>query len=143
MVRNLQNPLKNPSKSFQNRAQTPSQTHLRRKMRPRHIPKSTFGSSWTLFGEFLEGPRGRALNFGRFLKGKLRPKWCPNPSQNAKKSTLKTSIFSHIEFSRPESLKIVIFLRKNNDFHKIDVLKKIAKQYRCCFVFGGQSDEKT
>ena len=29
-----------------------------------------------------------------------------------------------IEFSRPETLKTAIFLRKNNDFHKIDVFEK-------------------
>ena len=43
---------KNPFKIHPKSCQNPSQTHLRRKMRPRHVSKSTCWSSWTIFSKF-------------------------------------------------------------------------------------------
>ena len=94
-VNNVVRSAQNRPKILPKPSQNLLKTHLPKKTRPKHVPKSIFKASWTLFNDFLKRPRARALNFGQFLKEKLKPKWCPNPPQNAKKSTLKTSIFSN------------------------------------------------
>ena len=73
---------------------------------------ATLGGFWEVFGSQNGGQN-------RFLDGFL--------------AMLFLIAFWHrfgVVFGRVEPLKISIFLRKNNDFHEIDVFEKIAKKAR-------------
>ena len=90
-----------PSKSTKNHPKIhpkPSQNPPSEKDVPKTRPKSIFLASWTLFGEFLEGPRDSTLNFRRFSAPPEPPKMGQNHLKNVKKSTLKTIVFSNTIF---------------------------------------------
>ena len=80
--------------------------------------KSLFGGVFSILGRFWE-VLGRPRGFeNRFLGWFL--------------AMLFSSAFWHrfwMDFWRSQTWKIAIFLRKNNDFHKIDVFEKGVKKH--------------
>ena len=111
MVCNPKKITKNPSKIFQN----PPQTHLRKKMRPRHTPKSTFGSSWMLFGDFWRAPGAAFWIFNDFEPSKMVPKSTRN-LQNTLKSQRSKQIYFRMRFCVEFSLNLWARNLKNSNF---------------------------
>ena len=52
----IQNSFQNPPQILPKPSQNPPQTHLQKQTCPKRTPKSIFGASWTIFGDFWEGP---------------------------------------------------------------------------------------
>ena len=78
------------------------------------------------------------------------PKWSQNRAQNPIFGYFFAILFSttlldrfFIDFSRTRPLKSSISLRKNNDFHYIDVFAKVQKRFDFDPISRGQNHEKS
>ena len=123
---------KNSRKFLPKPSLNPSQTHLRKKMRPRHTPKSIFLAFWTILVNFW------------------RAQGLPKSSQNLEKSekkrwkieVKKTTCFQHNFFS----IFLNFGVQKQNqnqalfaNFSKKSMLWKLAKTIEKTMVFNDVS----